>query len=108
MATLTPQQATLAGTTFTTASASGGGDKVRPVDGVAVLVTNGGGSPITVTIVAPGNTEFGVAEPDPTVTVANGTSKLIGPFSQKLRGTDGLVALTYSGVTSVTVAAVQI
>lgn len=110
MATLTPAQAKLAGSAVTMAAASGGGDKVDGGDDVALLVTNGGGSPITVTIAVPGNTRAGQAEPDVAITVANGTSKLIGPLADFLenRETDRLVAITYSGVTSVTVAALKI
>jgi hypothetical protein len=109
MATLTYQQATATGATVTMAAASAGGDKVRPNPNGAVLVRNADASPHTVTVAVPGNTKYGQADPDITVTVAAGAFKLIGPLPQDLASSvDGLVALTYDGVTSVTVAAVAI
>lgn len=110
MATLTAVQATLTGAAVTMAAASAGGDKVNGDDDVAILVTNGSGSSITVTIAVPGNTRFGQAEPDIAVTVAAGATKLIGPLVDALEdaATDRLVAITYSAVTSVTVAALKI
>lgn len=102
MAALSAIQATIAGATVTPPSAAGGGDTVPP--GCAVLVNNGGGGSITVTIDWPGNTKYGPANPDPTVAVAAGAQKFIGPFGTDLADpSDGLVHLTYSGVTSVTV-----
>lgn len=109
MATLAYQRAAIGGTTLTMAAASGGGDKVAPDNDGLVLVTNGGGGSITVTVAVPGNTKYGGAEPDVAVAVGAGVSKLIGPFPQDLADpADGLVALTYSGVTSVTVAAITV
>lgn len=108
MATLTYQSADVLGAAYTTQAAAGGGDKVAPASHGAVLITNGGGSPITVTVAVPGNTEYGQAEPDYTVSVGAGAAKLIGPFGADLAGVDGLVALTYSDVTSVTIAAISI
>lgn len=110
MATLTPAQAKLAGTVVTMAAASSGGDKVDGGDDLALLVTNGGGSSINVTIAVHGNTRAGQAEPDVVVAVAAGATKVIGPLADFLedRATDRLVAITYSSVTSVTVAAIRI
>lgn len=110
MATLTPVQAKIAGNIVTMAAASGGGDKVGAGEDTAILVTNGGGGSINVTIAVPGNTEFGQAEPDVVVAVAAGATKLIGPFPAALedRATDRLVHISYSGVSSVTVAALKI
>lgn len=109
MATLSYQRAAISGTALTMASAAGGGDKVRPSQSGLVLVTNGGVGSITVTVAVPGNTRYGGAEPDVAVSVAAGASKLIGPFPNDLADpSDGLVALTYSGVTSVTVAAIAV
>lgn len=104
MATLTSQRPTVTGAALTMQAAAGGGDKAKP--GAFVLVTNGGVGSITVTVAVPG-TEYGQARADIPVTVAAGASKMIGPLPSDLRGTDGLVALTYSGVTSVTVAAIE-
>ncbi|GAW54741.1 hypothetical protein [Nocardioides sp. PD653] len=110
MATLTTQKAKTTGQAITMAAASGGGDKVDAGDHTALLVTNGGGSSINVTVAVPGNTKYGAAEPDIVVAVAAGATKLIGPLPTDLEDTttDRLVAVTYSGVTSVTVAAIEI
>lgn len=110
MATLIPAQAKIAGTTVTMAAASAGGDAVNGDDNVAILVTNGSASSITVTVTVPGNTRFGQAEPDVTVAVAAGASSLIGPLVDELedRATDRLVHIGYSAAASVTVAALKI
>jgi hypothetical protein len=75
-------------------------------------VVNGGGSPITVTLVVPAARTFepNVAITSPAVVVANATTRWIGPVDA---GTftdpvTGLCSITYSGVTTVTVAAVQL
>lgn len=103
MALLTNQQPTLAGTAITYVAAAGGGDTIGYSPTGVLRVKNGGGSPITVTIVTPGNTQYGQADPDIPVTVTNGTEKAIGPFPAQL-AVDGIISVTYSGVTTVTVA----
>lgn len=109
MATLSYSQIAIAGTLKATTAASAGGDKVAPNDRGFLEVANGGGSSITVTIAVPGNTKYGQAAPDVAVAVANGTTRRIGPFPADLADpSDGLVAITYSGVTSVTVEALQL
>ena len=109
MAALAYQSSVIAGKTVAMAAASGGGDTVPPNEQGALLVLNGDASPKTVTVVVPGNTRFGQADPDVAVTVAAGAYKLIGPFPQELADdADGLVHITYSAVTSVTVAAIPI
>jgi hypothetical protein len=66
--------------------------------------------PITVTVLTPGNDKYGQARPDIAVAVPATTGeRLIGPFPADLADpADGLVAITYSGVTSLTVAAVTL
>lgn len=110
MATLTYQQVSAAtGTAANLVAASAGGDKVLPNDRGALMVRNGSGSPINVTLLVPGNTKWGQAQPDPVIAVAAGATTLIGPLPTDLADpTDGLVAFTYSAVTSVTVAPIQI
>jgi hypothetical protein len=85
-------------------------------DGAArtyVEVNNGGGSPITVTIPAqntsvnvPGVGVLTVA--DISVSVTNGTRKLIGPFTLAYRNATGLVTINYSATTSVTAQAFKL
>lgn len=107
MAQLAYQQIAITGLEATFAAATGGGDTVAPDDRGFIRVKNGGGSPITVTIVRPGS-QFGQANPDIPVTVTNAEERDIGPLPRELADTDGLIDITYSGVTSVTVAALRL
>lgn len=109
MATLTTQTIVAAGLDPTYAAAAGGGDKVVPGPGVFLHVMNGGGAPITVTVAVPGTFYAAVANPDLTVTVDASGEKMIpipGLFGDA--SDSGLAAVTYSGVTTVTVAALRI
>jgi hypothetical protein len=103
MALLSYQQPTLAGTAITYAAAAGGGDTIGYTPNGCLRVKNGSGGSITVTIVTPGNTQYGQADPDVPVAVAAGTEKAIGPFPAGM-AVDGVISITYSGVTSLTVA----
>ena len=110
MATLTYVQAkTTAVSAAVQAAASGGGDKVAPNDRGMLVFRNGDAASKTVTLLVPGNTKWGVANPDPTYVVPAGATAYIGPLPSELADpADGLVAFTYSAVTSCTVSAVQI
>lgn len=103
MALLTYQQPKLTGTTITYAAASAGGDTLGHTTGGVLRVKNGDAAAKTVTVVTPGNTAYGQADPDIPVTVAAGAEVAIGPFPAGL-AVDGVVSVTYSAVTSVTVA----
>ena len=71
-------------------------------------VKNGGGSSITVTIETAATVD-GLAVADRAVTVANGSEKMIGPFPPNIYNQDdGSVWVTFSAVTSVTVAAFKV
>lgn len=109
MATLTVQQVVNTGATPSTASAAGGGDKCAPGDNTWIEVTNGGGSSINVTVNSQTPSNYGTDE-DLVVAVGAGVTKRIGPLpaNRFAAADDGLVAITYSGVTSVTVAAWKI
>lgn len=109
MAQLSYHQAAVAGTAIAFSAATVSGDTVPDNPNGGVLVKNDDVSAKTVTVVVPGNTRFGQAEPDVAVTVAAGETRLIGPLPSELADpTDGLVHLTYSAVTSLSVAAVSI
>lgn len=75
-------------------------------------VVNGGGSPITVTLAVPAAIVAApnIAITSPVITVTNGTTKWIGPVVAQFfqDPTTGLCTITYSAVTSVAVAAVQL
>lgn len=109
MATLTRQQVSLDGTTVTYAAAGGSGDKCLPGDTTWIEVANASGGAITVTVNSQTPSNYGTDE-DVAVSVANGATDRIGPLpaNRFAASADGLVAWTYSGTTSVTVAAVFI
>lgn len=108
MALLTNQDASgLTGATITPVAAAGGGDTMVGGGGRFLYVNNGGGSPITVTLVTPETVEGSLAVADRPVTVTNATFRVIPVPSRYNDPTTGLTSITYSGVTTVTVAAVQ-
>jgi hypothetical protein len=106
MATLTVNTVTTAGLRDDNllVAAAGGGDAFTPGDRTFVRVYYGGGSPISVTFATPGSVG-GLAIADGGGSVTNAQSRLFGPFPNELfqDPTTGLVTVTYSGVTSVTV-----
>jgi hypothetical protein len=110
MATLTVQEVTRLGVATTYAAAAGGGDSFAPSESTFIEVRNGGGGSINVTIAAPKQVLPDLEVTDPVVAVGAGVNKMIGPFpaSQFAQSDDGLADITYSGVTSVTVAAIRL
>lgn len=111
MALLVTQSITSAGLTPTTVAATGGGDTIAPAspvdDRTFLYVNNGGGSPITVTIADPGTTPAGNAGTAVGISVTNATFKFIPIPPGAISAATGLASVTYSGVTTVTVAAVR-
>lgn len=109
MAALTTQTIPLTGVAPTYAAAAGGGDTCDPGSRTFLHVKNGGGGSINVTLTTPGS-KGGVAISDPVIAVANGTEKMIGPLDPALFGdpTTGKVGVAYSGVTTVTVAVLNL
>lgn len=110
MATLATHVLSDAGTapTFVAASTS---DKARINSGkdTFVVYKNASGSAVTVTIVAPGNTDYGQPYPDPAIVVAAAGERWI-PMRKSYDPGDGtgLATLNLSLATSVTVAVVQV
>lgn len=110
MALLTVQHPANSGVALTYAAATTGpGDTFRNTGKEFLSVVNGSGSPITVTFDSPNTCSFGLAANpahDDVVTVAAGVTELIGPFDKDRHNTTaGLIVVTYSSVTTVTVAA---
>lgn len=107
MALLTVLQASLSGTVVTYTAAGAGGDTfaIGGSDSVCLRVKNGGGSAITASVQFPGTTPYGVANPArQSASIAAGAEVVIGPIpASAVDATTGLVSVTYSGVTSVTV-----
>ena len=109
MATITPTALTTAGVQPTFAAATGGGDTVAVGSNVyaktTLIVRNGGASPITVTLTAVNACNQGSLH-NVTVSCPNGQDTDIVLLPQVINLTTGNVAVGYSAVTSVTVAAI--
>lgn len=110
MATIAPQNISRAGVGPTYSAAAGGGDSFLPGSDTFVHVKNGSGAPITVTLVTPGFVAGDIPIADPTVSVPAGGERMIGPFPPGYFAdpADGLADLTYSGVTSLTLAVLKL
>lgn len=116
MAALSIQTISESGLEATYASASAGGDTfVNDTSQRTFLhVKNGGGSDITVTVTSQHTTTrapgFGVvAKANLSITVTAGEERMIGPFPPAaFNNASGAVAVGYSAVTSVTVAALKL
>ena len=74
--------------------------------GSILVVKNGSGSSITVTMVTPGVLGTGDAYPDKAYTVAAGAEAWI-PVLDDYRNGAGVAAVTFSAVSSVTAAAIN-
>lgn len=108
VALLTRQDASgYTGATITFTAAAAGGDTMVGGQAVHLLVNNGGGSPITVTLATPETVEGSLAVANRDVTVTNGTIREIPVPSRYNDPATGIAAITYTSATSVTVAAVQ-
>ena len=101
MATYTAEAMTVAGTALTSRTAASG-DKITPDDNLFLIITNGGGAPMTVTVTVVGNNSYGEANPDPVKTITNATTKAVKLLREWADPADGLIALTWSATTSVT------
>lgn len=110
MAALTIQNLAKTGVVITYGAAAGGGDEFANNGKTFLHVKNGGGSSINVTIASQvTDPEPGTAASNIVIAVANGAEKMIGPFNQNgYNDVDGNVQVTYSAVTSVTVAAISV
>lgn len=112
MAKIEEQLVTLAGLAPTFTAAAGGGDTFDPDADTFIVVKNGGGSPITVTVPTPRvDPATGLAEADVSVSVPATTGeRWIGPFPFETYAdpATGLGSIGYSGVTTVTTAVVKV
>lgn len=109
MALLTTQKIVQSGLVPTMVAASVGGDSWEPTSTTFLFVENGGGSSITVTVHTTA-TAFGQPIQDVVVAVPAGQSAMIGPFEpgEVAQPATGEGSIAYSGVTSVTVAAIEL
>lgn len=112
MATLSYIQAKTSALSAAVQAAASGGltDKVAPNDRGMLVFRNGDAASKTVTLVVPGLTKYGVANPDPTFVVPAGAICYIGPLTADLGdpADTNLITFTYSAITSCTVSAVTI
>lgn len=109
MALLTKQTVSLAGLAPAYAAVSAS-DTFTPGNNVFLHVKNAGGSPCTVNIVTPGNVS-GQAVADISVSVPATTGdRMIGPLPGSLVSdpATGLATVTFSFLTSVTVAVLEL
>lgn len=112
MAALATQKPATAGVAVVYSAAAGGGDTFVNNGREMFHVKNGGGSGITVTfnsgaVAGRNKCSFGVANAahDLAVSVGAGSDALCGPFSKdQFTDGNGNMNVTYSGVTTVTVA----
>ena len=110
MANLIPKRVKLSGLDPAYTAADAAGDIIPTSDHVFLHVKNAHATvACTVTVLTPGNTQFGVAQPDVTVVVPALGERLIGPLPSDLhdKAFKG-VKVTYSVVTSVTRSAITI
>lgn len=108
---LTLQAVSTAGLTPSFGAANADGYAIDNSSGrAAIYVKNGGGAGITVTLEIPGSID-GVAKADKTVSIGAGAEKIIGFFPRNVydqtepdTSMANAVGVTFSSVTSVTVA----
>jgi hypothetical protein len=108
MATLTVQNIVRAGLEPSYDAAAAGGDEFANTGDEFIHVKNGDGSSHTVTIETPATVD-GLAVADRDVAIPAGEERMIGPFpGSTYNDGDGMVQLTYDGVTSVTLAVLKV
>lgn len=107
MAVLARQNVTgFAGTQLTYNTAAAGGDTLVGGPGVYIIVKNDHTAAWDVTLETPESVDGDLAVPNRTITVTNGTSKIIPVPARYNDATNGDANITYTGVTALTVAAV--
>ena len=107
MAELTVENITRDGLNPTFNAANAGGDSFANTGDEIIHVKNGSGGAIDVTIVTQATVDS-QAVADRVVNVPAGEERVIGPFPKATYNDSGdLVQLTYSGVTSLTVAVMK-
>lgn len=111
MAVLTPLVPTIAGPLLGAVAAAGGGDSFSNTGRELFYIKNGGGGSINVTFDSPATCSFALAANaahDTVVAVGPAEERLIGPFpAVRFNDGSGNVLVSYSGVTSVTVAVIR-
>lgn len=109
MATLTVQTSLLTGITPSYTAAASGGDEFANDGNTMLHLKNGGGGSVTVTVNSLVNCNQGV-DHNSVTTITAGAEAIIGPFdiTRFNAPSTGRAAVTYSGVSSLTVGAFKI
>ncbi len=110
MADITAQTAARSANELTMASAAAGGDTFTNTGIELLLIINGSGSPITLTVTTPQtvDSEADLAVADLAIVIPAGEQHLIGPFPKAhYNNSSDQVSLSYSAVTSVTLAVID-
>lgn len=109
MALLTVQQVSAQSTTPTYGAVSASDTIANADDRMFLIVKNASGTADNVTIVIPGNDQFGSAITDPVITVPITTGERWIPIRPAMADpTTSLVTVTHSQTTSVTCALVRV
>lgn len=108
MALLTTVTAAALGSNPGYVAANAGGDTMQYSPNTGLHIRNASGGSVTVTVVVPGNTQFSQPQPDYTVAVPAGTDRVVSLRPELVDSATGLISVTYSAVTSVTVAVVSV
>ncbi len=108
MAALSVQAASLTGLSPTFGSAAEGGDSFSNSGREYIHVKNGHSGSQTVTVNSQTLCNYG-SDHDVAVAIPAGEERIIGPFPKdRFNDAGGLVQLTYSGVTALTIAVVRV
>ena len=108
MSTLNVQKVVLAGLTPSYGAAAAGGDEFVNSGREFLHVKNGHTSPQTVTVNSQAACNQGY-DHDAAVAIPASEERMIGPFPKdRFDDAGGKVQITYSGVTALTIAAVQV
>lgn len=103
MADYSPDGVAVDGVAANVRTAAAGDKLTNPGDRTLLRVTNGGASPVTLTITPPGSTAYGVTNPVKTFTVPNGAHRYIPVLAVYGNPADGgKVSLSWSATASVT------
>lgn len=106
MALLATQRPAVTGLAPAYGAANAGGDTYTPEDDLFLLIKNGSGGAITVTVDSKVPCNQG-ADHDLAVSVPAGGERMIGPLpSHRFADSTGTGSVSYSGVTSLTIAAI--
>lgn len=105
MATIPVATAAISGSNLTNTSATAGPDTLAPGSSdIILIVNNGSAGTVSVTVIVPGNTEWGQAEPDvPTATPipagAHAAYRLPARIADPVTGLIGVTAAPNASVT---------